>query len=614
MTHLFFLIAGLAAGWWIRSAQTLRRLRDLAVVLEGIGAGTPLDRAEAGTRFAALPDVTRALGAIEDRLERHDRDRAESLRRLESTLDELRRSQNQTVKEERVNAMRTMAEGIVHDLNNAIAPILGFSELLLGNPGDLRNPDKIQRYLGLIRNSAQDAARVIHRLRLVQQQRPPDVSLVPLDLAAIVRDAVTSTQPQWKYEPRQAGRAVGLETEIVPVPPVLGCDLEIREALTQLILNAVDALPYGGRILVTLRPEGEGVCLKVRDTGVGMSEEVRARCLEPFFSTRTEVGSGMGLCLVQDVVTRHRGELEIDSRPGGGTTVSLRFPSAPPSPPPAPLPAEPGRPRPLHILLVDDDPPVREVIRTFLAHDGHQVTTATDGREGWNILADRSFDLLIVDGAMPEMSGSQLAVSAKSLQPNVPLILLTGFGELFQDGAEPPPGVDLVLGKPISMPALQSAIAQLMASRPQEVTPGVPSAPRTITVLMVDDEESILVPLKVLLERRGFQVWTARSAEEATRLYGESAARVDLLLTDVELADGSGPEWISALKVRDPHLRVLFMSGHSPRIAGGPTAGLATGEFIQKPFTPDELVRKLEATLAPIPPGGETSPRNPVEA
>lgn len=284
----------------------------------------------------------------------------------------------------------------------------------------------------------------------------------PVDLRRCIDEVVALTQPRWKSEALGRGVTIRIETDVVDVPTILGDAPGIREMLGNLIFNAVDAMPEGGTIIVRARADGGDVRLEVRDTGTGMSDDVRQRCLEPFFSTKGQHGTGLGLSMVHATVEQHCGTLEIESQPGRGTTFIVRLPlharegairapedaAAPPS-------------RELRVLVVEDEPMVRMGVVAQLSSQGHFVDTAANGREGLDKFMSGRFDLVVTDRAMPVMGGDELAASIERLAPDTPVIMLTGFGDLMEAKGEHPPGVDAVIGKPITLDALAGAIRQV---------------------------------------------------------------------------------------------------------------------------------------------------------
>jgi CheY-like chemotaxis protein/anti-sigma regulatory factor (Ser/Thr protein kinase) len=256
---------------------------------------------------------------------------------------------------------------------------------------------------------------------------------------------------------------VEIVTELGDIPPVTGNDAELREMLINLIFNAVDAMPQGGTITLRTRACADGgVELTVTDTGIGMSEDVRRQCLEPFFTTKGEHGSGLGLSMVYGIVERHGGTVSVESQLGQGTTFSFTFPedtSGAVTQATAPAEMVP----PLRILVVDDQPVQCELIAHALQRDWHTITVAGNGREALDLFERREFDLVITDKAMPGMNGEQLAVAVKSLEPGTRVILLTGFGAIDEDREGQSEFVDLVLAKPASLAELRAAISKVMA-------------------------------------------------------------------------------------------------------------------------------------------------------
>jgi signal transduction histidine kinase/CheY-like chemotaxis protein len=389
----------------------------------------------------------------------------ESNRRLEQALDDLRRAQERLVQQERLRALGQMAGGVTHDFNNALTPILGFTDFLLARPQILDDREKTLSYLTNVNRAAKDAAHVVSRLR--EFYRPRDEAEVfPLvSIDTIVRQAVSMTQPKWKDQALAKGVSVEVQTELGVTPLISGNESELREVLTNMIFNAVDAMPEGGRIMLRSRLEGDFVALEIADTGTGMTAEVRNRCLEPFFTTKGDEGTGLGLPMVYGIVRRHGGTVQIESAPGEGTTFRIRLPikhteikegeDA--------VAAAPEL-RKLRVLVVDDEPRILSLVGEYLAADQHHVETATDGRDGLEKLRTGHFDLIVTDRSMPKMSGDQLAAAAKRLSPETPIVLLTGFGELMADQNERPEGVDLIVSKPITMSALRDAMAKLIAA------------------------------------------------------------------------------------------------------------------------------------------------------
>ena len=398
----------------------------------------------------------------------------ETNHRLAEALAQLQQAQQHLIQQERLSAMGTMASGIAHDFNNLLAPILGFTELLLLRL-DTSQPrsEKERRYLEAIHTAAQNATMVVSHLREFYRYREAQEPQQPVDLSAIVEEAILLTQPHWKDQALANGILVQVETALQPVPLIMGNKAELQEMLTNLILNAVHALRGEGKITIRTYTDHEPhsgtaamrseptVVLTVSDTGIGMDEETQRRCFEPFFSTKGDHGTGLGLAAVYGIVQRHGGTIAVASVPGQGTTFSVYLPiplQIPTVSQPTLLPAT----RQLQVLVIDDDALVRAVIVESLRQAQHQVETATDGWEGLQKFRNGHFDLVITDRAMPKLNGDGLASAIKALHPTTPIILLTGFGELMRDNDELPTGVDCVMSKPFTLTTLQQTIAQVM--------------------------------------------------------------------------------------------------------------------------------------------------------
>jgi signal transduction histidine kinase/CheY-like chemotaxis protein len=381
---------------------------------------------------------------------------------LGSALAELKQTQQRVIRQERLRALGQMASGVAHDFNNALVPILGFSELLQLSPGILADREKALSYVGMIHTAAGDAAKVVSRLRQFYRKQEPGEAFGEVDVAKLVAQTITLTRPRWKEQAQAGGATIHVEPELGAVPPVLGDESELREVLTNLIFNAVDAMPAGGSITVRTKQEDGLAKIEVSDTGTGMTEEVRKRCLDPFFSTKGERGTGLGLSMVFGIVQRHAGTIDIRSELGVGTTFIVSLPLQGAQAGPENVAKNGARvPRSLSVLVVDDEQQVRDFISAALEADGHRVEMAKDGAAGLRCFRDGRFDMVVTDKAMPGMSGDQMASAMKLMKPGTPVILLTGFGQ-FLDKDELP-GIDVLLSKPVGVEQLREALSSALS-------------------------------------------------------------------------------------------------------------------------------------------------------
>ena len=395
-----------------------------------------------------IRDVARQLGRFKVELDRTVltlRSWGRDLnRRLEDTPGGVGRSVD----------LRTLGEtvgGLTHNFNNSLAAILAYTELLLKEAPT----ETAQRRLRVIRDVAMEASVSVRRFQEFVS-REPHVAFGPVDLAAIAAEALEMTAPRWRDEALRRGVVVTVTQALESVPPVEGNGFEIRDALVHLILNAVHAMPRGGALSIRAVSEESGwVALEVADTGVGMPAEVRRSLVDPSARPR-----GRGLSEVVDIVERHGGSVQVDSREGQGTTVRLRlhasrFQIIPPS---EETPAPVGPERASRVLLVDDDSRLLVVLSDMIRAGGHQVTTAANGAEALSLFDPDQHDVVITDLGMPKVNGWQVAEHVKTLAPATRVFLLTGWGEGVT-ATEASKHVDQVLAKPISADALLGHLA-----------------------------------------------------------------------------------------------------------------------------------------------------------
>jgi signal transduction histidine kinase/ActR/RegA family two-component response regulator len=390
---------------------------------------------------------------------------------LQQAYDDLRQSQHTTMQQERLRALGQMASGIAHDINNAISPVSLYTESLLEREPGLS--ERTRSYLTTIQRAIEDVAGTVARMREFYRERDSQLTLERVQLNRSVQQVVELTRPRWSDLPQARGAMVDLQTDLTdPMPDIMGAEHEIRDALTNLIFNAVDAMPTGGTLSVRTRKttgaDSEArAFIEVTDTGVGMDEDTRRRCLEPFYTTKGERGSGLGLAMVYGMVQRHSAELEIESAAGRGTTVRLSFPAYSSAVVVTPKTQPVVVKRPLRILLVDDDPLLIKSLQDTLQEDGHFITASHGGREGieaFSAAAKRgeSFDVVVTDLGMPHVDGRKVAASVKGISPATPVILLTGWGQRLIATNDAPAHVDKVLAKPPRLHELRAALVELV--------------------------------------------------------------------------------------------------------------------------------------------------------
>ena len=392
---------------------------------------------------------------------------------LRQAYDELRQSQHTVMQQERLRALGQMASGIAHDINNAISPVSLYTESLLEREPNLS--EKGRASLTIIQQAIDNVAGTVARMREFYREREPQMSLKLVDLNQVAAQIIELTRAKWFDLPQQRGISILLKSDLAAgLPGIMGAEGEIRDALTNLIFNAVDAMPEGGTLTVRTRATpGDGVSQMVRievaDSGIGMDEETRRRCLEPFFTTKGERGTGLGLAMVYGMIQRHSAHFEIESAVGKGTTMQIGFPAyTQPIIASKRLAESPLILRRLRVLLIDDDPIIIKALEDAFDGDGHVTVAASGGRTGLAKFTaahgtENAFTLVVTDLGMPDIDGRRVAEGVKQLSPQTPVIMLTGWGARMLAEKEVPPHVDRLLSKPPRLQELRVAIRELFA-------------------------------------------------------------------------------------------------------------------------------------------------------
>ncbi|SHK78329.1 hybrid sensor histidine kinase/response regulator [Rhodothermus profundi] len=451
------LFGRLAAPWQRLSSEDQERFRDL------------LDQAARGRRILhevlmlQLPGrdepVPALFNLIPVRLPAHGDAPVALVVTVELLVEpsSLTYSQNQR---HRLETLGRMALGIAHDFNNLLMTFLGHLELLRRALASASAREEIKHHLQALERAALDGAALMRKLQeYVRQEKP--TPLESIDLPTLLEECLMLTRPYWYNEPRRQGIDIRLETHLEPVPPIRGIASELRQVFTNLILNAVQAMPQGGTLRVeTDFGEQQGVMVRVSDTGIGMPESVRRRIFEPLFTTKPE-GSGMGLAIVAGIVREHEGRIEVKSAPGEGTTFTLYFPPAETTQRTPAAAQEEAAVRPVRVLLVDDEAGVRNVLSRLLALHGHTVVQAASATEALRQLQHTSFDIVFTDQGMPEISGLELARRIREQHPELPIVLITGDTEVQAERGL----VNAILQKPFRLETLAQLIRQLCAQR-----------------------------------------------------------------------------------------------------------------------------------------------------
>ncbi len=374
------------------------------------------------------------------------------VKELSRYIDEQERIRVQFLQVEKLSAVGSLASGVAHDFNNCLASICGRAELLLKHTSD----PKMRRGLELIVKSGRDGAKTVKRIQdFARQRQDRDFETVSVD--QVLLDVSEITRPRWKDSAEAGGVHINLTVSNHSGAHVLGDESELRDVLVNMIFNAVDAMPAGGRLTLAAEQRDEKVIVTVTDTGGGMGSEVRSRVFDPFFTTKGVEGMGLGLSVSYGIIRRHGGTIKVESEVGRGSTFQIILPRAECAGWAA-GDADAGasevrnkRCTMTKMLVVDDEEPVRALLCDILEDEGVEVTLAASGAEALERFEVGKFDAVLTDLGMPGMNGWELLRLIGDRDQQVPLAVITGWGELVSTHEEKAARVEWVLTKPFSM-------------------------------------------------------------------------------------------------------------------------------------------------------------------
>jgi len=378
---------------------------------------------------------------------------------LTDALQRLKDSQGKTILEERQKALEQIVRGVAHDFSDALTPIVGTADLLLRSPELLDDRDALLQHIATIRRGADEAQTSLRYIAGFFRQLP--VQLTDVDLHQVLRQAVSDADARWREESGKDGKAAPrVELQLGTVPCIQAEESGLTDAISGLLLNAMEASPAGEPVTAATRTVHDKAVLEVGDAGPGMSADVRARCMEPFFTTKGARRKGMGLTRAMSIVRAHNGEIRVESEPGKGTRITLSIPTRQPIATQRRSSAGGEQAvRNLRIIVVDDEAPTREIIAHIATSSGHSVVKTSNAEECLKQMRIAPYDVAIVDMAMPGMRGDELAAIIKRSFHQTAVVMVTGFGHIMREEGSIPPDVDVLMPKPITVEELRNALA-----------------------------------------------------------------------------------------------------------------------------------------------------------
>jgi len=393
-------------------------------------------------------------------------------------ITERKKTEQEMIRAEKLRVLGELAGGVAHDFNNVLAAILGRTQLLkktFSGTHDAPERDRpfhdLKQGLELIEKAALDGAETVHRIQEFSRKRnkfDESIYFTDVEPLELIHDALEFTKVRWKDEADSKGIKITIEQKLAPVPPVSGKASELREVLTNIINNAVDALPQGGTIRIATLSEGNTVSITVEDSGIGIPEEIRDKIFDPFFSTKGPKSTGLGMSVSYGIIDRHRGSIMVDSTKGKGTIFTINLPAAEQREGrKEKKEAQPviRRSKKATILVIDDEDSVRDLLCDILVDGGHAVEFASSGSEGLKLFNQKEFDLVFTDLGMPGISGWQVAEEVKKIRSNTPVALITGWKIDLEESEKMEKGVDFIVNKPFQMNQVLSLVQEGIAMK-----------------------------------------------------------------------------------------------------------------------------------------------------
>jgi PAS domain S-box-containing protein len=365
-----------------------------------------------------------------------------------SDITERKLAQERAARSDKLRALGELAAGVAHNLNNSLTVIQGRAQLLLMRS---KAEEGNKKSLEVITQAVSDCSQTLRRL-LDFSRRDATRNLVPVDLSELITSSFEIARPKWQAESGTRTGTIEVRTELPRPVMVMGDSAELREVVINLIFNAVDAMANGGTIEAGTRADGKTGCFWIADSGPGMAPAVIARIFEPFYTTKGERGTGLGLSASHGIIENHGGDINVTSEPGKGTRFEIILPLHEEA---APVVAAPGvlsvEGRLARVLVVEDEENVRNLLLDAFRAEGHEVVDAATGSEAITQLDKGNFDIMICDLGLPELSGLHVARWVKEFRPELPVIIATGYAEMIAEEDYTKARIDDVIRKPYAV-------------------------------------------------------------------------------------------------------------------------------------------------------------------
>ena len=384
-------------------------------------------------------------------------------------ISERKEIEHKLLQSEKLKSLGELAGGVAHDFNNVLAAILGRAQLLkmiVETPPEKEERRKsvieLKEGLEIIEKASRDGAETVRRIQEFARRRDDDKYFTSVDINEIVDNALEFTRMKWKDNAESQGIKINIKKELSTLPITSGSAAELREVLTNLINNAVDAMPQGGEIKIKTYQEDTHITIKVEDTGVGIPRALRDRIFDPFFTTKGVKSTGLGMSVSYGIINRHHGTISVDSTEGEETTFTIKLPISEKVIEEEKVRHFEDEAKKARILVIEDEEPVRNLLSDILKKGGHKVEVVSDGNQGIEVFKEKAFDLVFTDLGIPGMSGWQVAEKVKSINGRVPVILITGWNVELRESENKGKWVDLIIHKPFELDRVLNIVQEGM--------------------------------------------------------------------------------------------------------------------------------------------------------
>ncbi len=390
-------------------------------------------------------------------------------------ITERNKMQQQMIQSDKLRSLGELAGGVAHDFNNILAAILGRVQLLKiqfkppdGNEEKSASMLDLVKCLEIIEKASLDGAETVRRIQEFARKRVDDKDFTPVNINELLDNALEFTKVRWRNEAESKGIKVEVQKDYSPLASTLGSASELREVFTNLINNALDAMPYGGRISIKTLEEDSHIALTIEDTGVGIPDAIRNRIFDPFFTTKGVQSTGLGMSISYSIINHHKGTILVESEEGKGTIFTIQLPIQ------EKKIKEEGVITPIEengrkarILIIEDEEEISQLLYDILISQGHEVEVTTDGNRGLEIFKTRDFDLVCTDLGMPGMSGWQVAEEIKHIGKKVPVAIISGWSIDLNEPEMREKGVDIILQKPFQINQILKLVQEGLSLKDQ---------------------------------------------------------------------------------------------------------------------------------------------------